>query len=1126
MILNQKSKHILLINKLLKTTMRTFIFLFCTLAFSFNPENGFSQDAIIQIESTKMLSGKQIFKLINQQTDYKFIYRSNLLKDAPKLLVNQGEIKPDELLKAYLGPLNLTYELSENNTVIVKKVIVSKSIARVLISKEDEENDIQRIISGTIVDSDGVPLPGASIIEVGTGKGTSSDFDGNFSFSLENEQAELEISFIGFENQILTITDQDNITITLLSSNSSLDEIVITGYGTSLKKELVSSIAQVKGSDLANQPASSVNGLLQGRAAGLEITSPNGSPEATPTIRIRGLSSIQGNNSPLFVIDGFIAGTDFNLQNINVNDIRTIEVLKDASALAIYGTRGAAGVILIETKNGKSSKEGENNISINHYTSFSRIANQPEFLNGDDFANYWNEAETLVFGASGYGENDSSIAPLFDGPLPNSDWLGLVTRNGLINNTDLTLSGNAKKSNYYISLNRWSEQAIIKSSGMDRYALRANFDSNINNKLRIGFRVNISDRKTENQKVGWNDLQNKSTPTREVYNPDGTYNGIDPVSNSPARNSLADVNERINHTFSTNLLTNSYLEYDITPELSIKSSIGLGLDFRKQNQYFPTILPDRAAQGRLGEASIFSRNSRDILNENTINYSKKFGDHSLKLLAGYTVQKTTFETSRAGAYGFVNDVVSFNNLSLGSDPSQNSVESSYSQRTFESILGRINYSYQSKYLLTLVARRDGSSVFEQGNKHAVFPSAGVAWNVSEEDFMQDMDHVSNLKLRASYGIVGEQGVPAYNSLSRYSPYVTYLNNVVRSAVLLEDLASSNLNWETTYQTDIGLEIGFLNNRYSLEVDYYNKRTEDLLLNKQLPGTAGETRLENVGEIQNKGFEISINSLNIDKPDFIWSTALTISANKNEVLSLGGEDFIPLSSPGNVSGSSVRIIPGQPIPAFMGATYLGTYKTPAEIDADGIVGSVLGGPRYIDENDDGAINQLDYDVVGNPNPDFYGGIRNTINYKDFTLDFFFNGSFGSTLLNAPYHLSYFGRDARSSLLPIVKDRWTTSNQTSDIPRAGSSFGNYQPRSTVSYQDGSFIRLKNVTLRYNIDIPGTKSANIYMSANNLLLITGWEFGDPEQSNYGSDLNQGVVSANYPYNSTVAIGFNISL
>ena len=300
-------------------------------------------------------------------------------------------------------------------------------------------------------------------------------------------------------------------------------------------------------------------------------------------------------------------------------------------------------------------------------------------------------------------------------------------------------------------------------------------------------------------------------------------------------------------------------------------------------------------------------------------------------------------------------MVSFNSLSLGSDPSQNSVGSSYSQRTFESILGRINYSYQGKYLLTLVARRDGSSVFEQGNKYAVFPSAGVAWNVSEENFMQNMDYISNLKLRASYGIVGEQGVPPYNSLSRYNPYVTYLNNIVRSAVLLEDLASSNLSWETTYQTDIGLEIGFLNNRYSLEVDYYNKRTEDLLLNKPLPGTAGETRLENIGEIENKGFEISINSLNIDKPDFTWSTALTISANKNEVLTLGGEDFINLSSPGQATGPSVRIIPGQPIPAFLGATYLGTYKTPAEIDADGVLGSVLGGPRYIDENGDGEFN---------------------------------------------------------------------------------------------------------------------------------------------------------------------------
>ena len=661
---------------------------------------------------------------------------------------------------------------------------------------------------------------------------------------------------------------------------------------------------------------------------------------------------------------------------------------------------------------------------------------------------------------------------------------------------------------------------------MDRYSLRANFDVNINDNLRAGLRFNLADRKTENNKVNWNNIQLLSPPARKVYNDDGTYDGLNPVSNTPERNSLADVNERVNHTYATNVLTNAYLEYQLTPELSIRSTLGLGLDFVKQNEYLPTILPERILQGLLGDADVRTRNSRDVLNENTINFVKEFGDHSLKVLAGYTLQKTTYEQSIAGAYGFVNDVVTFNNLALGSDPTVNSVSTSYSQRTFESILGRINYSYQGKYLLTLVARRDGSSVFEQGNKYAVFPSAGVAWNVSEENFMQNMDYISNLKLRASYGIVGEQGVPAYNSLSRYTPYVTFLNDQVNNAVLIEEIASSGLDWETTYQTDIGVEIGFLNDRYSLEIDYYKKRTENLLLNKPIPGTAGTTRLANVGEIENSGLEVSINSVNIEKPDFSWSTDLTISTNKNEVISLGGEDFINLSSPGNATGDDVRIIPGYPIPAFLGAEYLGTYKTSAEIDADGIIGSVIGGPRYVDKNGDGAINTLDFDVIGDPNPDFFAGLRNTISYKDFTLDFFFHGSFGGELLNAPYHLSYFARDARSNLLPILKDRWTPTNSNSDIPRAGSTFGNYQPRSTVSYQDGSFIRLKNITLTYDLDIPGIKSSSVYITANNLLLLTDWEFGDPEVSDSGDGLNSGIASQVYPYNTTVALGFNLTL
>ena len=1113
-------------NKLLNIIMRAFIFLFCSLIFAFGPENGFSQDAMINVSSKRTLNAKQLFKLINKQTNYKFIYRTDLLKNATEIELSEGDIKADILLTNFLNPLNLTYEFTENNTVVVKKISKTKVISKP--KKNEEEDILQRIITGNISDSDGLALPGATVVEVGTENGTSTDFDGNFSITLENDEASLEVSFVGFTSQIVNVSNQDEINVNLVAEDSALDEIIITGYGTTTKRDNVSSIAQVKGDDLANQPASSVNNLLQGRAAGLQVTSPNGSPEATPTIRIRGLSSIQGNNNPLFVIDGFIAGTDFNLQNINVNDIRSIEVLKDASALALYGTRGASGVILIQTKNGKNIQKGENNLTINHYTSFSKIANSPEYMNSTDFANYWNEAETLVFGASGYGENDPSVDPLYPNvaSLPNTNWVDLVTRDGMINNTDLTLSGNAEKSNYYISFNRWSEEGIIKNSGMDRYSLRANFDVNINDNLRAGLRFNLADRKTENNKVNWNNIQLLSPPARQVYNDDGTYDGLNPVSNTPERNSLADVNERINHTYATNVLTNAYLEYQLTPELSIRSTLGLGLDFVKQNEYLPTILPERILQGLLGDADVRTRNSRDVLNENTINFVKEFGDHSLKVLAGYTLQKTTYEQSIAGAYGFVNDVVTFNNLALGSDPTVNSVSTSYSQRTFESILGRINYSYKGKYLLTLVARRDGSSVFEEGNKYAFFPSLGAAWRIGDEDFMQGMDYISNLKLRASYGIVGEQGVPAYNSLSRYTPYVTFLNDQVNNAVLIEEIASSGLDWETTYQTDIGLEIGFLNDRYSLEIDYYKKRTENLLLNKPIPGTAGTTRLANVGEIENSGLEVSINSVNIEKPDFSWSTDLTISTNKNEVISLGGEDFINLSSPGNATGDDVRIIPGYPIPAFLGAEYLGTYKTSAEIDADGIIGSVIGGPRYVDKNGDGAINTLDFDVIGDPNPDFFAGLRNTISYKDFTLDFFFHGSFGGELLNAPYHLSYFARDARSNLLPILKDRWTPTNSNSDIPRAGSTFGNYQPRSTVSYQDGSFIRLKNITLTYALDIPGIKSSSVYITANNLLLLTDWEFGDPEVSNSGDGLNSGIASQVYPYNTTVALGFNITL
>ena len=989
----------------------------------------------------------------------------------------------------------------------------------------------ESIISGVISDDDANPLPGVNVFIKGSNVGTATDFDGNYSISVNTGDV-LLFSFVGFSNQEVTVGDENTIDVSMVTDYANLDEVVITGYGTTRKKDLVSSIAQIKGDALENQPVARVDNMLQGRAAGVNVVSSSGEPGAPAVIRIRGMSSINGNNNPLFVIDGFIVGTDFNLSDLNPNDIESIEVLKDASSLAIYGTRGAAGVILLNTKNGLSTQEGNVDVSINHYSSFSEVYNYPEMADIETWAEYWNEGVTLVPGPSGYGFNDPSIIPVH---APNwqsitpTDWSGLISRQGRIDNTDVNLSGNTGNANYFISYNRFKQEGVIDGSGLERNSIRANFDLDVNDKIRTGIRLGVTDRKQENNKVNWNDAYFNLIPTMQVYKDDGSYNGLNPVSGNYENNPIADINERINQNFVTNVLANAYAEYDLMPDLTLRSSVGTNLTFNKGNRYISTADPIIASQGTGGKADVSFAKTTGFLNENTLTYSKDFGEHSLKVLAGYTVQKDTYSLMTAGGAGYANDVVTFNNLSLGADATRNVVGSDFSQRTFESILSRINYSYKDKYLLTLVGRRDGSSVFEQGNKYAFFPSAGAAWKVSEEDFMQDVEAISSLKLRASYGIVGEQGVDPYNSLAKYTPRNIFFNQSIRPAVILASLPSTGLEWEKTYQTDIGLEIGFQNNRYTVEIDYYNKQTKDLLLARPLPGTAGDTRLENVGEVENKGLEFTFNTVNIEKPDFVWSSNLQISANRNKVISLGDAAFIDLEGVNQPqAGPGVRLIPGEVMPTFIGATYEGTYKTEAEIDADQRTGvDLIGAPNYVDVNQDGAINQLDFIPQGSPQPDFYYGFRNTLSYKNWTLDVFIQGMQGNEIFDASVYEFYYGRGPETNMLPIVADRWTTNNQTSDIPRAGSSAGGYRPNSSLNIVDGSYLRLKNVTLNYGFDLPFADSANVYITGNNLLLLTDYKWGDPEVSDFGAgSVTQGVSDDQYPYSATVSVGFRLNL
>ncbi len=1007
----------------------------------------------------------------------------------------------------------------------------------------------QNEITGTITDNSGVSIPGITVLIKGTTTGTTTDFDGKFAINAKPSDV-LVVSYVGYITKEITVGSNKNLRIALEQDVATLDEVIVIGYGTSTKKNLVSAVASINAETIQNQPIARVDQTLQGRAAGVEVTSNNGAPGAGTTIRIRGASSINGNNDPLFVIDGFIVGSGFDLNTLNTNDVESVQILKDATALSIYGTRGAAGVILITTKSGKGISAGKPVISVNQFTTIQQLANKIELVGGVDYANYVNEARQFIPGPDvtvngvslPIGFTDPTIDLFYPNPneVPNTDWIDEVSQMGTVSNTDLSIAGNTENANYYISMNYFNQRGILKRSGLERAILRTNLDINASDRFKTGIRLNLSNYKRENGKVDFAGIINSVLPARAIFDEDGNYTDSHPISGSIQRNPVADARLNVDHDIVTNLITNVYFEYELFKDFKLKSTVGATLNFIKRNDYRPGVLPQRLARQEGGFGSVETVARKDVLNENTFTYSKNFGDHSLKILGGFTWQKITTERAFASADRFPNDVLEFNNLAAGSDPETYQVRSGYSQRTLVSFLGRINYTFKDKYLLTLVGREDGSSVFEEGKKYAFFPSIGAGWNMSEESFLRDSDVIDRLKLRASFGIVGEQGVPAYNSLDLFSSTFTFFNENLVPAVVLRTPGTDGLEWETTEQLDLGLELGLFNNRISFEVDYYKKTTKDLLLFRDLPDTAGGRLLENVGSVENTGFEFSLNTININTNTFKWETSLILSTNKSKVLDLGKEEFINIQNTGNQGFTSARLVVGQPMPVFVGAEYLGTYKDPQEIIDDGLEGrAFLGSPRFRDVDGDGIINNNDAIIIGSPQPDFYGGIRNTFSYQGISLDIFFQGQYGGDIFNIRTQQSFYGRDT-ANLDPRVLDRWIPGvNETSDVPRAGTSLSIFNPNSTVNIEDGSFLRLRTVTLGYDVPVkkmPGLSTifdaVNIYVAGNNLLLFSDFRLGDPEVNTFTSgstnnefgSVSQGFAAGQYPYATSITAGFKM--
>jgi TonB-linked SusC/RagA family outer membrane protein len=970
-------------------------------------------------------------------------------------------------------------------------------------------------VSGSVTDTEGEPLIGVNILVKGTSQGTVTDLDGQFSIDVPEGRDILVFSYTGYETMEVSLAGRTQLEVIMRENIAALDEIVVIGYGTQKKSDVTGAVSSIKSEEIRQIASVRVDDALRGKVAGLQIVPTSSAPGAASTIRIRGSNSISANNEPLYVIDGFIGGG--NLNDININDIESVEVLKDASATALYGSRGANGVILITTKRGQA---GQSRFTYDAYIGYQAPIRLFDMLNASEYASWTNE----VKGSQIY-PNPSALGE-------GTDWQEEVYRNDApIMNHTFSVSGGTQKTRYFLSANYFDQDGIFIESNLKRYQLRVNADHEVNKRLRIGNSLTISRIINNPQSTniintaGWD-------PTLPVRDEKGNFTFQTVSSEFSADNPVAVAVLNENQSTSNRVLGNLFAEFEPVDGLTYKLSLGANLDNDRTERYAPSSLYSQL--GDQGTATILNSENLDLLVENTLNYVKNFGDHSINALVGYTRQRIFNTSSNVQTRGFVTDAFTFNNLGAGVERS--AAGSSTSEIGFESFLFRANYSWKSKILVTLSARSDASSVFAANNKRALFPSGAIAWRLIEEGFIQDLGIFDDLKLRASYGRLGNPGLGFGASLTRLSNsgnnYILGANQDVVAGIAANSLGNDNLRWETTNQFDIGLDAGFFNNRLQITLDYYSKLTDDLLIDVQVPWlTSFSTSLTNFGEVSNKGFELAVTTVNINRNDFRWETNFNIATNKNEVLDIFNEEgFIYTNSIGGVEAVSSGVLQeGEPIGTFYGMVRDGIWNSEAEIEAAGVTGfSVFpGGKRFVDLNGDGVISAVDdRQIIGDANPDFFGGIGNTLSYKGVDLSFFLAFTVGNDIFNETD--SRVGVALDNNTFKRYADRWTPTNTESNIPSAEGAARTLVTSDTEVIEDGSFLRLRNISLGYNFPVQNLswiQSARLYVSGINVLTFDSYSGYDPEINRGFGNLRRGYDQAQYPTTKIYNVGLQVS-
>jgi len=993
-------------------------------------------------------------------------------------------------------------------------------------------------ISGTVTDvQTGQGIPGVNVVIVGTQKGAATNAEG--AYTIEEVEAgtySLRASFVGYGSQTredvqVRFGETTTINFQLRESAADLDEVVVIGYGETREVNLSGSVASVEGEDLEQIPTSRIDQTLQGRFTGVQVNQVSGEPGQAPKIRIRGSNSIQGSNEPLWVVDGVIVGRNFNFNNLSSKDIESIEVLKDAVSLSIYGTRGSNGVILVTTKTGEELDAGTMQVSFDSYIGAQYKLEGADYLNGPEHARYSNEDARFRQSAEPFGD---------PGTVPDTDWLEEVTETATTYNVHTAISGMTGDGdvNYYNSINFFDQQGVIKESGIQRVVFRSNLDWEVSDIFTAGYRLNLSRIENQNNLVSTTAVNRDILPARAIRDAEGLFTAENPVSASVQSNPVADITLQEDESTLTNVLSTAYLEIEPFENVRVRTAISPELGNSKLDQFNPGALPENRVTGAGGDAAINVVESTGFLNENTVSYSPDLGDnHELDLLAGFTFQTLKQETVSSGAFEFSNDVVGYNNLGFGTNPSRNAAGSGYNEFNIVSWLQRTNYVLNNRYIFTFVGRVDGSSRFAEGNRYGFFPSGAVAWRLSEEPFVRNLDFFDQLKLRASYGTTGSQSIESFRTLSILQDGGTTFDGAEQSAVQTGRPANPELEWEVTDQLDVGLDAAILGGRVALTADYFYKKTDRLLLNVQIPRQTGfNSRLQNLGSLTNQGLELSLRTTNVSRPNFTWDTTVNLFGTRNNVDDLGGVDFIDVVDPSATGqgGPGARLIVGEPVPVFVGVEYLGTWKSQEEIDNSGQAGTNqdVGGPRFRDQDGNGVINQEDFVILGSPQPTFSYGFGNALRYRNWSLDFFLQGTVGNDVFNSLTQTALFGRAERTKYRETL-NRWTPENPDSDIPRAGAVAALSEvPNNSAAIESGTHLRLKSVTLRYDVptdrlglqSATGVESLGLYFSGSNLLLLTDFRLADPETSQFaGSNIASGFSAGEFPTARTLTFGVN---